>query len=112
MTISTNAAGVACCGNCGSELEIRCTGGCPEPDVVFRENFAATMAKLGGHPGKRGPFRKYGPQKKTPIRRPGFCAWVAGCDLPVAKREPGHGRTPIMCENHLNLSPSRAKVPA
>ena len=104
MTISTSAAGVACCGNCGSELEVRCTGNCPEPDIVFRENFVATMAKPGGHSGK------YGPYKKTLIRQPGFCAWPAGCDLPVAKRKPGKGRPPTKCEKHL--PPSRAKVAA
>ena len=103
MTINVAGSGEACCGNCGHELEIVCTGGCPEPDIVFRENSVATMAKPGVH------FGKTGPQKRTPIRLQGFCAWPAGCDLPVAPWI-GRGRVPIMCPGHMG--PSRAKVPA
>ena len=53
MPISTNASGVAVCGNCGSEVHVVCSGGCAEPDVMPRANYIATMKKPRGG-GKRG----------------------------------------------------------
>ena len=54
MPISTNTAGIAVCGNCGSEVHVVCSGGCAEPDVVPRANYIATMKKPRGGGGKRG----------------------------------------------------------
>jgi hypothetical protein len=72
MSISTNGAGVACCGNCGHELAVICTGGCAEPDIVFKsDHFASAM-----------------------------CNWP-GCDDLIAPREPGQsGPDPRKCAKH------------
>jgi hypothetical protein len=86
--MSTNAAGVACCGNCGSELEVRCTGGCAEPDIVPRENYIATMPQRAQT--KEPKIVKYPP--------PTHC-W---CGEPVAQRAKyGVGRPPTKCEKHV-----------
>lgn len=93
MTMSTSAAGIACCGNCGSELEVRCTGGCAEPDIVPRENYIATMKKPRDH--ERSQIKE---------ERPGLCSWQGGgCDQPVAPRLPGQTRTPKKCPKHLEM---------
>lgn len=98
--LNTNGEGVAVC-RCGSELHVVCSGGCPDPDVVFKSDLAAMKKPSGGQIGMRSP------QRKTRILRPGICAWPNGCDLPVAVWK-GRGRVPIMCPGHMG--PSRAKA--
>ena len=90
MTINTNGEGVACC-SCGAELQVVCTGGCPEPDVVFKSELAA-MRKPHAH---ERPQFKEGPPK--------ICNWLSGCDQPVAPRLPGHGRFPKKGPKHLEI---------
>lgn len=72
MTVNTNGVGVAIC-SCGSELEIRCTGGCAEPDVVFK--------------------REHDPNA--------ICNWRyrGGCDQPVGEHV-GMGPPPAKCPKH------------
>jgi hypothetical protein len=38
--VNTNGEGVAIC-RCGAELHVVCSGGCPDPDVVFKNAIAA-----------------------------------------------------------------------
>lgn len=58
--MKTNAAGVAVC-SCGAELEVRCTGGCAEPDYVIVEETAictfpdCTDPVAARKPGAKGP---------------------------------------------------------
>lgn len=102
MTISSNAAGVACCGNCGHELVIACTGGCPEPDAVLRENYVAALPKPRGEE-PRQEWKDQTP--KPPVERKGakyppptHCF----CGEPVAQRARfGVGRPPTKCEKHV-----------
>jgi hypothetical protein len=80
--MNTNGEGVAVC-RCGSELHIVCTGGCPDPDVVFKSE----LALLSKPP--------------DPARRPGQCRW-ANCPDDVAPHK-GRGRPPTRCPAHLAL---------
>lgn len=96
MTIHTDNSGVACCGNCGSHVVVACSGGCAEPDVMFRKDYIASLPKpKGPEPGKarvpKGPkVAKYPP--------PTHCF----CGEPVAKRRvKGRGRPPTKCETHV-----------
>lgn len=92
--INVAGSGEAVCGNCGAHLEIVCSGGCAEPDIVFRQDYTAALPKPRGE------------EKPKPKERSTHC-W---CGDPVAMRKPGHGRPTTKCEKHLR--PSRAKVPA
>lgn len=100
MTLRTDQrSGVACCGNCGSELAVICTGGCAEPDIVPRENYIAAMRKPNW-PEKSSPepVRRNGKLVKYPP--PTHCH----CGAPVVKLErPGRGggRPPTHCEKHM-----------
>lgn len=78
-----NEAGFACCGNCGAEAHVVCSGGCANADIEIRENPIAAL-----------PVPK-GDEKRS--RRSGFCH----CGDPVAVRAPGKGRPPTTCEKHL-----------
>jgi hypothetical protein len=90
VSISTNSAGVACCGHCGSELEVRCSAGCATPDIQLREDPLAAPDK---------PPRERSIEKTAR----GICN-VGNCDQPVAPKEHGVGRTPVKCPRHLQLS--------
>lgn len=103
MSARVDQSGVACCGNCGAELAIVCTGGCSELDVVFQENYIAVMRKPRNHFGEA-----LAPYKKTLILHPGFCVEL-GCDAAVAPYS-GRGRVPIKCPKHMR--PSRARTAA
>ncbi len=95
MTVSTDASGVAVCGSCGSELEVRCTGGCAEPDIMARENYIASLPRPRG---KETPNSA----KQFPERRPTQCT-VPGCDDERAPRRPGRGRPATKCPRHLEM---------
>lgn len=89
--MNTNGEGVAVC-SCGSALEVRCTGGCAEPDAVFK-NAIAAMRK----PSRPKP-RAEGQPKVVKYPPPTHC-W---CGEPVAKRAKfGVGRPPTKCEKHV-----------
>jgi len=88
MTIRVAGSGEACCGNCGKRLEIVCTGGCPEPDAIPRENYVATMKR------PRGPER-------IEERQLGQCNYKR-CTDPVAPYH-GHGRPTTKCPFHLEM---------
>ena len=107
MTMTIGKVHVACCGNCGHELEIRCTGGCPEPDTVPREDYIATMKKPQG---KETPRAGHARLKPPRCPRPTHCH----CGEPVASRsKSGIGRPPSHCEKHLDILRSkRQKVAA
>ena len=98
MTINTNGAGVACCGNCGSELEVRCTGHCAEPDIVPRENYIAALPLPKG-PGRRAPRAK---RRSTRKFLPGICTYKS-CTEPIAPHV-GIGRPTTKCPKHLEWS--------
>lgn len=85
MTARANGAGVGCCGNCGHALVIKCEGGCPEPDITFREH-----------------SRLHRKEKRVRAKdvRPGYCTWQYGCDQKAAART-YHGRPVRKCEKHL-----------
>ena len=91
MTMSTNAAGIACCGNCGSEVHVVCSGGCAEPDVIPRENYIATMRR----PRKGESPQTNGLKEDQPTQ----CTWPGGCESPP-KPWCGRGRKPRMCAFH------------
>lgn len=93
---NTNGEGVAVC-SCGSQLEVRCMGGCPEPDAVFKSVRAAIRKPQGREVS-------YNRKKKVRRFRPGFCTYP-GCDDPIAPRPPksvGHPWT--KCFKHLQAS--------
>lgn len=99
MTISTNAAGIACCGNCGSTLAVVCTGNCPEPHIVFREDYVASLPVPKG----RKQIGKRYPTGRKAI--PGICSY-RDCMVPIAPqdREGKRGRSHTKCERHLQMS--------
>jgi hypothetical protein len=77
MTMSTNGEGVAVC-RCGAELHVVCSGGCPEPDVVFK--------------------REHDPNA--------ICNWSTGCDQPVGEHI-GSGPPPAKCPTHRAIQRAR-----
>lgn len=94
MTASANAAGVACCGNCRSELEVRCTGGCEDPDIVFKHNPIAGLRRVPSGRLRRTPTgRKY---------IPGICTY-RDCREPIVPHV-GKGRPTTKCVKHLEYS--------
>jgi hypothetical protein len=94
MSVSTNAAGAACCGNCRAELEIRCTGGCSAPDIVFKQN---PIAKLRRVP--MGKVRHFPTGRKFV---PGVCTY-RDCKEPIVPHV-GAGRPTTKCAKHLEYS--------
>jgi hypothetical protein len=89
---NTNGEGVAVC-RCGSQLHIVCSGGCTDPDVVFKSE-RATIRKPRHVPNPR----------KTRRFRPGFCTHP-GCDDPIAPRPAGAiGHPWTKCIKHLAVS--------
>lgn len=101
MTITTDKAGIACCGNCGAHLEIVCKGGCEEPDVMFRKDYIASLPKPSGKETPRSQrIKKVG----TVTSPPAHCTHK-GCSDPVAPREPGVvGRPITQCIKHRDRS--------
>ena len=97
--LNTNGEGMAVC-RCGSELHVVCSGGCPDPDVVFKSELAAMKKPRGIEP--RQEYRDNTPkplrEKKAKYPPPTHC-W---CGEPVAKRAKfGVGRPPTKCEKHV-----------
>lgn len=95
MSCNTNGQGLACC-SCGSALAVVCTGGCPDPDVVFRSDIAAM----------RKPAWRDIPNsqrvKRRPVNSPPLHCTYLKCKEPVALREPGAmGRPVTRCAKHL-----------
>ena len=97
MTIRTNAAGVAIC-SCGSELEVRCTGGCVEPNVVF-ENAIAAMPKPSGPPHIPLAFPRHKPGDPPRQYPRKVCNWPGGCSADVEPYS-GVGQPPKRCSAH------------
>lgn len=95
MSARTNSSGVACCGNCGSELKVACTGGCAEPDIVFKENYIASLPK---------PRGEEKPQDKP---RSGQCR-SPNCSDDIAPHS-GRGRSSTHCARHLEMRNSYRK---
>lgn len=96
MTVTTDNSGAACCGNCGSNVVVACSGGCAEPDVVFRENYVATMKKPSGNEPEQAKY-----PVPTTCRHP-------NCDQPpVPPKIRGRGRPPTRCEKHWNPTSKR-----
>lgn len=103
MTIATNGEGVAVC-RCGSDLHVVCSGGCPDPEVVFKSELG-TMRKPRA--GNERPQEYKDSTPKPPATRkskgvkyppPTHC-W---CGEPVAQRaKVGVGRPPTKCEKHV-----------
>jgi hypothetical protein len=91
LTLRTNGAGVAVCG-CGSELHIVCSGGCPEPDVQFRDETTKP---------KRDRHRKEKRVKAGDVPS-GYCTYQHGCGAPVAEQT-YHGRPTTKCVKHLAM---------
>jgi hypothetical protein len=101
MTMTANEIGVGCCGNCGAEVEVRCSGGCAEPDVEIRENAIAAMKKPTG-PNRLRPIHERFPTGRKSL--PGICTY-RDCMDPIAPREPGRkGRPSNKCAKHLAYS--------
>lgn len=99
MTPKVNQAGIACCGECGSELQIVCTGGCKDPDVVFKENYIASLPTPQGRetPGKQHARR---PWARKPVLDQ--CTY-RDCTEPPAPRGVT-GRPPTRCVKHRDMS--------
>lgn len=102
MTMTTDKIGIACCGNCGSHVEVVCSGGCAEPDVIPRENYIAALPKpRGEEPSQEWKDDTPKPAKAAKYPVPTECR-IPGCGAPVAKREKfGVGRPPTKCEKHV-----------
>lgn len=93
---NTNGEGVAVC-RCGSELHVVCSGGCTDPDVVFKSERAAIRKPSG---------REVPNSLKRKVRRfiPGFCTHP-GCYDPIAPRPAkAIGQPWTKCVKHLALS--------
>lgn len=107
MSITVANSGEACCGNCGAHVVVACSGGCENPDVQFRKDYIASLARPRGNELPRNLRKQFQPRatsaaKPARIEKPeGMCTY-GKCTDDIAPRKPGvRGRAPKTCEKHL-----------
>jgi hypothetical protein len=81
MTMRQIRCGVACCGKCGSHLEIVCSAGCEDAEPEFQTDYSLYRRVL-----------------RARIAKPSHCTYP-GCTDPIAPRDKA-GRPPTQCVKH------------
>ena len=82
MTLRQIRCGIACCGECGAHLVIKCSGGCQDFEPEFQKDRSLNA-------------RQTKPKKEKPTH----CTYP-GCFDPIAPREKKTGRPASMCIKH------------
>lgn len=98
MSVTTDNSGVACCGNCGADVVVACSGGCEHPDVQFRKDFIGSLPKPPGPAHSRPIFPRHKKGEPPRILPPKICN-VIDCTDEVEAYS-GKGQPPKRCTKH------------